>query len=180
MSDRFDFLEGEEIYSTVVLKGLLGAKEKVRLATANLKNLHADTGGKRYTSAASFLFKLAKEGVTVEILHGAVPSGPLLAELREAWPPPEDRLVLKLCPRVHFKALIVDYSRLYMGSANFTGAGMGGKSARRRNFEVGLWTESPEFLDRVNMLFDRIWFGEECGNCGRKAHCPVPLEVFAP
>ena len=57
-------------------------------------------------------------------------------------------------------------------------AGLGGKGEARRNFETGIWTSTPELVDRLNMLFDRIWYGEACEGCGRKAVCPVPLEEF--
>lgn len=40
-----------------------------------------------------------------------------------------------LCPRVHFKCIIVDGVKAYFGSANLTGAGMGAKSEKKRNFE---------------------------------------------
>jgi phosphatidylserine/phosphatidylglycerophosphate/cardiolipin synthase-like enzyme len=180
MDAKLEYLESEGMYPRVVLEGILGAREKVRVATATLKNLHADTGKKKLESAVRFLFDLARRGVSIEVLHGAPPSGPFQAELRDAWPPPEGRLRLRLCPRVHFKAVVVDYIALYVGSANFTGAGLGAKSPRRRNFEIGFWTESPDLLDRVNMLFDRIWSGEACNDCGRRNVCPVPLEEYAP
>ena len=37
-----------------------------------------------------------------------------------------------LCPRVHFKSVIVDGRFAYSGSANLTGAGMGAKSKEKR------------------------------------------------
>jgi phosphatidylserine/phosphatidylglycerophosphate/cardiolipin synthase-like enzyme len=46
-----------------------------------------------------------------------------------------------LCPRVHLKSLIIDGRFAYVGSANLTGAGMGAKSDRRRNFESGIITD---------------------------------------
>jgi phosphatidylserine/phosphatidylglycerophosphate/cardiolipin synthase-like enzyme len=180
IDSKLSFLTGREIYDAVVEGEILKAREKLRIATATLKNLHADAGRRRFSSAVDFLFSLASRGVDVEVLHGAVPSGPFLADLKKSWPPPGDRVSLKLCPRVHFKAVIVDYRGLYLGSANFTGAGMGAKSPAKRNFEIGIFTETPEMLDAVNMLFDSIWFGEACETCGRKAHCPVPLEEFSP
>lgn len=179
MQEEVEFLEGREIYLQVVRQGLLGASEKVRIATANLKNMHAETGS-GFESAVDFLFGLARRGVSVEILHGAVPSGPILRDLKSAWPPPNRNFCMRLCPRVHFKAVMVDYKRIYVGSANFTGAGMGAKNDDRRNFEVGIWTGSQVIMDRVNMLFDSIWSGEACGSCGRRAYCPVPLEEFKP
>ena len=39
-------------------------------------------------------------------------------------------LALRACPRVHFKAVIVDGAFVYVGSANWTGAGLGAKSER--------------------------------------------------
>ena len=41
-----------------------------------------------------------------------------------------------LCPRVHFKCIIVDGVKAYFGSANLTGAGMGAKSVR---YSFSLW-----------------------------------------
>jgi phosphatidylserine/phosphatidylglycerophosphate/cardiolipin synthase-like enzyme len=39
-----------------------------------------------------------------------------------------------LCPRVHFKLIIIDSTIAYVGSANLTGAGMEMKSPRKRNY----------------------------------------------
>ena len=79
---------------------------------------------------------------------------------------------------IHFKSVIIDYSSLYIGSANFTGAGMGAKSDKNRNFEIGIWTKDEALLDYTSILFDKIWQGDKCTDCGRKNVCPVPLEEF--
>ena len=47
-----------------------------------------------------------------------------------------------LCPRAHFKSVIVDGKIAYSGSANLTGAGLGAKGKDRRNFEGGILTVS--------------------------------------
>ena len=75
------------------------------------------------------------------------------------------------CPRVHFKLMIFDTETTYIGSANLTGAGMGMKSENRRNFEAGILTNDPEFVEAAINQFDKIWIGAYCKNCGRKDVC---------
>jgi phosphatidylserine/phosphatidylglycerophosphate/cardiolipin synthase-like enzyme len=71
--------------------------------------------------------------------------------------------------------VIVDGRHLYLGSANWTGAGLGAKSGARRNFELGLWTDDEALLDRVQALFDHLWAGGECAGCGRRDVCDDPI-----
>ena len=65
-----------------------------------------------------------------------------------------------LCPRVHFKLIIIDSTIAYVGSANLTGAGMGMKSPRKRNFEAGILTDDPEMVDAAIEQFDSVWIGK--------------------
>jgi phosphatidylserine/phosphatidylglycerophosphate/cardiolipin synthase-like enzyme len=116
---------------------------------------------------------LAKRGVEVRLLHSSVPSEPFLAELKAGKP---DGLTMRRCVRVHAKAVIADGRWMYLGSANLTGAGLGAKSARRRNFEAGIWTDQLDLIDPVLDMLDSIWSGGQCRDCDRKEHCPVPLE----
>ena len=106
-------------------------------------------------------------------LHSGVPSGPLLAELKRHIPA---NLHMRRCPRAHVKAIIADGRLMYLGSANLTGAGLGAKSPRRRNFEAGIWTDEVALIDPVADMLEEIWSGTRCDDCGRKQHCPVPLE----
>ena len=62
-----------------------------------------------------------------------------------------------LCPRVHFKCIIVDGRKAYFGSANLTGAGMGAKSERKRNFENGVLTDDPSLVEPLVEQFDSVW-----------------------
>ena len=168
-------LSGEDLYDEVVVRGMMRAKEKVRIVTANLKNFYLDEGGPR-RSAVAAIRELAGRGVRVEILHGGVPTEPFLHEIRTGPAMPAGTFEMKLCPRVHWKAVVIDYRTAYFGSANFTGAGIGARDARSRNFELGFLTESEALLDEANAFFDRIWSGEECDRCLRRKECPVPLE----
>jgi phosphatidylserine/phosphatidylglycerophosphate/cardiolipin synthase-like enzyme len=89
-------------------------------------------------------------------------------------------LQLKVCPRVHFKAVLIDGAWLYLGSANLTGAGLGAKSDGRRNFEIGFATEDFEIIDRTRALFESVWSGAECSTCQLRAVCPDPIGEAAP
>jgi phosphatidylserine/phosphatidylglycerophosphate/cardiolipin synthase-like enzyme len=83
---------------------------------------------------------------------------------------------MRLCPRVHLKTVIVDGAFLYLGSANWTGAGLGVRGAGRRNFELGIVTDDAPLLDDVQEIFDGIWRGSECAGCKLRNVCPHPLD----
>ena len=81
-----------------------------------------------------------------------------------------------LCPRVHFKLIIIDSTIAYVGSANLTGAGMGMKSPKKRNFEAGILTDDPEMLEAAIEQFDNVWIGKFCKDCGRREYCSDPIK----
>ena len=58
-----------------------------------------------------------------------------------------------------FQEMTVNASIAYVGSANLTGAGMGMKSPKKRNFEAGILTDDPEMLDAAIEQFDYVWIG---------------------
>lgn len=174
---------GEDVYERMILGQLPGAQVSVWVATANLKDLRvpAPIGTRarargRYISVVETLSDLCARGVDVRILHAGVPSAPFrqsLASRRKQLPQ------LRMCPRVHMKLVIVDGRVLYMGSANFTGAGLGARDAKRRNFELGILTEDEHLLDRAQAHFDRIWRGSECAGCGLRAKCARPIDLLS-
>lgn len=173
--------EGRLIWGTehdhVVLEQVRRARVSVWIATANLKDLHVDTGRRRYVSMLTELDRLARHGVELRILHASLPSLPF-RDAFDGFP----RLVgggleLRLCPRVHLKTVIVDGTWIYLGSANWTGAGLGAKSERRRNFELGWWTRDEAVIDQVQDHYQSIWSGRLCGDCGRRDVCEAPLDL---
>jgi len=160
------------------LEGVLGealraCRHRLFIATANVKDLHVPAAGGRARSIVDVFDELSDRGVEVRLLHSGVPSGPFLERLRAGVP---ENLTMRRCPRVHAKAVIADGRAMYLGSANLTGAGLGAKSAGRRNFEAGVWTDEVSLIDAVTDMLDGIWNGGQCGDCGRKEHCPEPLE----
>ncbi len=177
------FVTGRGHYETVI-RAVRAAKTSVWIATANLKELMVEDerwtsrrrrfGTSSYRSVIGVFADLAAQGVELRILHAAPPSGPFQRELAR-----HNRLALQMrqCPRVHMKAVVVDGSFLYLGSANWTGAGLGAKGTGRRNFEIGIVTDDALLLDDVQELFDRVWRGAECGACRLRDECPRPLDL---
>jgi phosphatidylserine/phosphatidylglycerophosphate/cardiolipin synthase-like enzyme len=152
-------------------------RHRLFIATADVKDLHVPAagrnGGRGARSILDVFEAIGRRGIEIRLLHSGVPSGPFLARLKARLPA---ALTMRRCPRVHVKAVIADGRRMYLGSANLTGAGLGAKSARRRNFEAGIWTDEAALIDPVADMLDEVWSGGHCPDCGRKEHCPVPLE----
>ncbi len=168
-----ELLSGDALYEAVVRDRLAGARESVWIATANLKAMMVEDGG-RFVPVVEVFERLARRGVELRILHAELPSRPFRAAFDRRRRLVEGGLSLAICPRVHFKAVLVDGAWVYLGSANLTGAGLGAKGPERRNFELGLVTEDFDIIDRVTALFESIWSGRECGACKLRAVCPDP------
>jgi phosphatidylserine/phosphatidylglycerophosphate/cardiolipin synthase-like enzyme len=184
---RAGLVAGRGHYDTVI-RAVMEASQSVWIATANLKELmvedHRAAPGRRrthrrrtYRSILAVFAEQARRGVEIRVLHAGPPSRAFLAELDRhpvLW---RGGLELRQCPRLHFKAIVIDGAFLYLGSANWTGAGLGAKGAGRRNFELGFVTADDQLLDRVQFIYDRIWSGGECGACKMRDLCPGPLDI---
>jgi len=173
-----------------VIRAVLAAHTSVWIATANVKALMIEDGraapGRRrsmrtasYVSVLAQLDELAARGVELRLLHAELPSRPFRDELGQRPRLVAGGLALRRCPRVHLKAVIVDGELLYLGSANWTGAGLGAKGSGRRNFELGIVTDDAPLLDQVQSMYERIWTGGECAGCKLRDVCPGPLSELA-
>jgi len=173
-----------------VIRAVLDAHTSVWIATANVKELMVDDGraapGRRrsmrrasYVSVLARLDELAARGVELRVLHGELPSRPFRAQLAQLPRLVAGGLALRRCPRVHMKAVVVDGELLYLGSANWTGAGLGARGSGRRNFELGVVTDDAQLLDQVQSMYERIWSGGECAGCKLRDECPGPLSELA-
>ena len=162
-------------FARVVLEGIASAKVSIDVMTADFKAMlvPTDRGTRRAKSIVQLLRDLAASGVEIRLLHAGVPSSAALRELRRALP---RGLTIRRCPRLHTKTVIVDSRAMYLGSANLTGAGLGAKGDKKRNFEMGIWTSSSALIEAVLEQFNDLWEGRPCGTCGRRDVCPVPLE----
>jgi phosphatidylserine/phosphatidylglycerophosphate/cardiolipin synthase-like enzyme len=160
-------------FHRIVRDGICRAQVSLDIMTADFKAMLVPDGSGNAISIIEIFRRLARRGVEIRLLHAGTPSAAALRELKQALP---DGLVIRRCPRLHAKAIILDCQKMYLGSANLTGAGLGAKSDGRRNFEMGLWTESPVLIDGVLEQFNHLWEGIACNTCQRRDICPVPLE----
>jgi phosphatidylserine/phosphatidylglycerophosphate/cardiolipin synthase-like enzyme len=165
-------VDGEH-FERIVRRGMMKAGVSLEIMTADFKAMLVPKGGGQAESIVEIFRKLADRGVEIRLLHAGTPSGAALRELKRRLP---RGLTIRRCPRLHAKAVIVDSSAMYLGSANLTGAGLGAKADGRRNFEMGIWTQSPQLIESVLDQFNRLWEGDRCRDCKRKDVCPVPLE----
>jgi phosphatidylserine/phosphatidylglycerophosphate/cardiolipin synthase-like enzyme len=184
---RLSLLSGKAHYEQVV-KPIEDATRSVWIATANLKELMVEdprvqpgrrraSGRSNYRSVLEVFDELAARGVELRILHASLPSRPFRDELDRHPRLFRGGLELRMCPRVHMKAVIVDGARMYLGSANWTGAGLGAKGEHRRNFELGMVTEDEAWLDEVQALYEHVWRGSACAKCRLRDSCEAPLDL---
>lgn len=164
-----ELLSGSELYREVILEKLVHARESAWIATANLKDMHVEG-----ESIVKIFAQLAARGVELRVLHAELPSRPFRASF-EKRRKLQQSMELKICPRVHFKAVLIDAAWVYLGSANVTGAGLGAKAESRRNFELGFVTEDYDTVDRARALFEAVWSGAECSTCRLRRVCPDPI-----
>jgi len=164
-----DIIHDREIYKRVICEAVPNAQKYVWIATSDIKDMHVHRG-KKMVPFLSVLSKLLDKGVYVRLIHAREP-GPMFRKDFDRYSNLAQGLERLLCPRSHFKCVVVDGTFAYTGSANLTGAGMGAKSDNNRNFETGTVTEDPELVEKVMHQFDEIWRGAFCRTCGRKEYC---------
>jgi len=170
-----DWLSGDELHRRVITEGVLRAERSVWIATANLKDMHVAGARRRYRPVLDEFDRMAARGVQFRVIHAELPSRPFRESFDALGHLVEGGMELQICPRNHWKMVVVDGRLGYAGSANFTGAGLGAKSDGRRNLEFGAVGDDPAFVARLVEEFDRFWMGEHCDGCGRRAFCPDPI-----
>ncbi|MBN1125138.1 MAG: hypothetical protein JXA82_09025 [Sedimentisphaerales bacterium] len=164
-----EFVTDRQIYKRVLCERIPRARDFVWLATADLKDLHVDKGG-RMVPFLEILSDLVSRRVAIRLLHAKEP-GPAFRKDFDRYPNLIEGMERILCPRIHFKSVIVDGEFAYTGSANLTGAGMGAKGNDKRNFEAGILTDRPGIVEQIMDQFDTVWRGEHCTTCKRKQFC---------
>jgi phosphatidylserine/phosphatidylglycerophosphate/cardiolipin synthase-like enzyme len=166
------FITNDQLYEKAILP-VSGAKSFVWIGTADIKDLHVHNKD-TVQSFLSVLDSLVKRKVAIRLLHAKEP-GPNFRRSFDKYPMLWDIMERQLCPRVHFKHIIIDGKFAYTGSANLTGAGLGIKSPDTRNFESGIVTTDPEIISGIMDQFDQVWMGRYCKSCKRKAFCGDPI-----
>ena len=166
------FITNEHLYKQAIVP-VANATSFVWIGTADVKDLHIHSKG-TVQSFLSVLDSLAKKKVAIRLLHASEP-GINFRKSFDKYPFLWENMERQLCPRVHFKHIIIDGKFAYTGSANLTGAGLGIKSENTRNFESGFVTTDAEIIKAIMNQFDEVWMGKYCKSCKRKEFCGDPI-----
>jgi phosphatidylserine/phosphatidylglycerophosphate/cardiolipin synthase-like enzyme len=169
-----EYVEGERLHERVIQDLVLNARSTVWIATANLKDMHIPMA-RGYRPVLQVFDSMAADGVQFRIIHSDIPSRSFRDTLEKLPRLTGGGLELQVCPRCHWKMVVVDGTKAYAGSANFTGAGLGAKRAGRRNLELGFVGERSDWVAWLAGLFDGFWIGERCHGCDRREFCPDPI-----
>ena len=166
------FISNEDHYEKVIER-IKSVKKVLWIGTADIKDLYV-RDGKSMKPLLKILSDLTKAGVEIRLIHAKEP-GPAFREDFDKYPNLIKGMERVLCPRVHFKIIIFDLKTAYIGSANLTGAGLGMKGEKTRNFEAGILTAEKELVKAAINQFDTVWMGSFCMNCKRKEFCGDPI-----
>lgn len=164
-----EFVTDREIYEKVICGLVPRAKKFVWLATSDLKDMYVDKDGKK-APFLEIMSDLVGRKVAIRLLHAKEPGAAFRKDF-DRYPNLIGGVERILCPRVHFKCVIIDGESAYSGSANLTGAGMGAKSKDKRNFEAGIISADKNIVGKIMEQFDNIWRGSHCRGCRRKEFC---------
>lgn len=164
-----EFIANADIYNKVLLEYVPKTKKFLWIGTADIKDLYIHKNG-TMKPFLELISDLIKKNVEVRLIHAKEPGQNFRTDF-DKYPALFKGLERMLCPRVHFKCVIVDGKHAYFGSANLTGAGMGSKSDNKRNFENGIITDDETLINPLMQQFDNVWIGKHCKACLIKSQC---------
>lgn len=162
------YVRDGEHYDEVL--SLIGkAKYDVVVGTSDIKDLYIKEREKT-KPFLGLLSTLLRKGVSVRLIHAKEPGENFRLDF-DRYKTLAQKLQRRLCPRVHFKIIVIDCKIAYIGSANLTGAAIGMKSSNNRNMEAGILTDEAGLVDAALEHFNSVWEGRYCAKCGRKRFC---------
>ena len=101
-----EFITDTEIYERVIRGRAAQTKKFIWLATADLKDLYVHNRGKMIPFLG-ILSDLVKKNVEIRLLHAKEPGAPFRRDF-DRYPNLIGGMERILCPRVHFKSVIID------------------------------------------------------------------------
>ena len=157
--DGFYYVADEEHY-TLVFKRMSEVKQSLKIATADLKNFNIfidDKDTKGPIRPWQFFTTLVERGVHVEIV--CMDPIDFYNYTKKNCPQLLDNPLfeLRLNKHNHMKIFIFDDEYAYIGSANITGAAIGKRSVRKRNYEAGMLIWRDDLLQNLLCHFYKSW-----------------------
>ena len=101
------FITNRKIYEKVICEAIPSATAFVWLATSDLKDLYVEKGRKKMVPFLETLSDLLARGVQVRLIHAKKP-GPAFQADFDRYPELARGMERLLCPRIHFKSVVVD------------------------------------------------------------------------
>ena len=168
-------LLNEDIYKDFVSQYLPAANKFLWIVTADIKDMYIEVEG-TFIPLLELLAELIDKGVAVRLIHAKEP-GPRFRQEFDRFPQLLNNELFEriLCPRVHTKCIVIDGSLAFVGSANLTGAGLGGKHKDKRNFEAGFLFDDSNHIQSLMNWVDQLYLGDFCVNCRLRSICPDPI-----
>ncbi|MFC2061325.1 phospholipase D-like domain-containing protein [Elusimicrobiota bacterium] len=167
--NKTEFITDRDIYVRVIQEAVPAAEKFLWIGTSDLKDLYVHKG-RNMVPFLEILSDLIDQGVSIRLIHAKEP-GPRFREDFDKYHGLIEGIERILCPRIHFKTVVVDGIFAYSGSANLTGSGMGAKSPYKRNFESGIITRDEALIEQIMDQYDDLWMGNQCEKCERKEYC---------
>ncbi len=148
------------------MEGLVKAKTSLIIGTYNSQDLRIPFRG-RITSLSEIIRRLVNKDVKVLICLAPIMRSSQFIQTCRSIQDISENLIIRFCRRMHIKTIVVDLEYAYVGSANLSGAGIGLKSVRKRNFELGFVTRESNIIADVAWMFMEIFNGKFCSkeNC---------------
>ena len=165
-----------EKHFEVIRDMIPAAKKELLIATADLKNFtsyYNDDANDRY-SFTDELITLSQKGVIIKLIYNRMTSN--FSDEYQSIIQKENNFQLMQCNRNHQKIVMTDREIVYLGSANYTGAGLGGKSVRKRNFETGILVTEHDLINELADNFNKIFTKGYCADCHFNDDCNTFLE----
>ena len=171
-----ELILNESIHQRIVKEEIPTAEKFLWIVTADIKDMHI-VRGKKSIPFLAVLAELLEKGIAIRLIHAKEP-GPIFRKDFDRYPALiESDLFERIpCPRVHTKAIVIDGKKVFLTSANLTGAGLGAKHPDKRNFEAGILSDEPKHIRPLMKWIDDLYLGEFCAKCRLRSICPDPLD----
>ncbi|HUY00664.1 MAG TPA: phospholipase D-like domain-containing protein [Candidatus Deferrimicrobium sp.] len=155
--------KNRELFEKVISKGLVKATKSLLIGTYNLQDIKIQLGNST-TSLSKVLIELLKKNVRILICLAPFMFQSQFIKTLSMNDFAREKISIRFCKRMHFKTIIVDLRYAYIGTANLSGAGVGLKSDRRRNFELGFVTQNSDLIADIAGTFMEIFSGKYCSH----------------